>query len=112
VACPYFVPIEKRDSRLAFRLPLGAFWVGECAADGGVRPPENFQLNECNFGYTKGQCPRFPRDAEVDAVRFSRRGKERLFILEKDHVPVRFGPIEEVEPGTILEKLAQAWNGT
>jgi hypothetical protein len=112
VACPYFVPLEKRAERFSFRLPLGAFWIGECAADGGARAAEDFQLNECNYGYSRGQCPRFPSNAEWDAVRFTRRGEALLFILEKDHAPVRFGPLETIEPGTILEKQARAWNGT
>lgn len=111
MACPYFVPREKRAERLAFRLPLGAFWVGECGATGGEQPAEDFQLNECNFGYARARCARFPANGEADAVRFTRRGEERLFILERDHAPVRFGPVENIEPGTILEKQAQAWNG-
>lgn len=111
MACPYFVPVEKREDRLAFRLPLGAFWTGECGASPGERPSEDVQRNECNFGYARGTCPRFPADAEADAVRFTRRGEERLFILEKDHAPVRFGRVESIERGTILEKQARAWNG-
>lgn len=110
MACPYFVPEEKRPDRVTFRLPLGAFWLGHCSAAVDERPPESFQLNECNFGYARGRCSRFPAEAEVDAVRFNRRGEDRMFILEKDHVPVRFGPIEAIEPGTILEKQARAWS--
>jgi hypothetical protein len=111
VACPYFLPLERREERLAFRLPLGAFWTGECGAGPRETPADEFQLNECNFGYVRGRCPRFPPDAEADAVRFTRRNGERLFILEKDHAPVRFGPIAAIERGTILEKQARAWIG-
>lgn len=112
VACPYFVPLLRLSEPGTHRLPLGAYWLGECAAGPGESPSEAFQREYCNFGYAEGQCARFPAQAEADAVRFTRRGKERLFILEKNHSPVRFGPLETIAPGSILEKQAQAWNGT
>ena len=95
-----------------FRMPLGAFWTGRCGLEPDEQPNEDFQLNECNFGYVRGRCPQFPEAADADAVRFSCRGEERLFILEKDHVPVRFGPLREIEPATLLEKQAKAWSMT
>jgi hypothetical protein len=99
---------------LGFRVPLGAFWIGECRAAGaqGVKPDEDTQLDCCNFGYSRGRCPRFPAAAEVDAVRFTRRGEQCLFILEKEHYPAKFGPLNEIEPGSLLEKQAQAWIST
>ncbi len=99
---------------MAFRLPLGAFWLGECRAPkhAGFVPDDETQLDCCNFGYVRGKCPRFPAEADCDAARFVRRGDAVLFILEKAHVPERFGPVSTIEPDSVLEKQAQAWNWT
>lgn len=95
------------------RLPLGAFWSGTChATEPCTHPDEETQLDCCNFGYARGRCPHFQGESEADAVRFTRRGAESLFILEKEHAPLRFGQLVQIEPGSILEKQAKAWNHT
>ncbi len=75
-------------------------------------PDEDHQLSCCNLGYARGACPAFPPKAEADAVRFADRPAGPLFILEKEHVPVRFGPVGEIEPGSLLDRQRQAWNTT
>ncbi len=111
MACPFFEPQQKSSKLVTLRLPLGAFWTGVCrAAEPAIVPDEDTQLDCCNFGYVQGRCPHFPGNFEVDAVRFTRRGDESLFILEKENAPLRFGPLSGIEPGSILEKQAQAWN--
>jgi hypothetical protein len=104
--CPCFLPRERSPRAVGFRLPLGAFWLGECAAGGA--PDEQMQLDECNFGNTL-DCPHLPPDREADAVRFDAWRGETLFILEKDHAPVRWGSAETIAPGTALHRQYTAW---
>jgi hypothetical protein len=106
VPCPYFLPAARSARRPGFRLPLGAFWTGACTSGGD--PGERTQLDDCNFGNAL-HCPHLPADREADAVRFDTWRGERLFILEKDHAPVRWGSIESIEPGTVLDRQANAW---
>lgn len=95
------------------RLPLGVFWIGECrAAVTAFQPEEDTQLDCCNFGYAQGRCPRFPGGSSADAVRFTKQAAGAMFILERNHVPVRFGPLTAIETGSILERQSQAWNST
>lgn len=112
MACPFFEPQKKSSRSTTLRLPLGSFWEGVCHSrtEGVWTPDEETQLDCCNFGYAQGRCAHFPADAEADAVRFVCRKGETLFILEKEHVPFRFGPVSEIEPESILEKQTRAWN--
>lgn len=66
------------------------------------------QLERCNLGYAL-QCPHLPPEREADAVRFSQRLDGPMFILEKDHRPVRWDGLAAIEPGTVLSTQAQAW---
>ncbi len=106
VPCPYFEPQTKSRRAVAFRLPLRAFWLGRCTAGG--TPDEDTQLEHCNLGYAL-PCPHLPPDREADAVRFSERPDGPMFILEKDHRPVRWDGLATIEPGTVLSTQAQAW---
>lgn len=96
MACPYFVPEEKAQhpSRpLPARSPLGGLYRGTCDADPAHRPDADELYDFCNTGYARGLCSHFPVDAEADAVRFSEHRGKLLFVLERDHSPVRHGEI-------------------
>lgn len=64
-------------------------YAGGCAAPGASGVPD---AERCNFGYARGLCASFPAEAAVDAVRFSYRGGELLYILERDYSPMEHGP--------------------
>jgi hypothetical protein len=88
--------------------------TGGSAPDMSVRmsrqdPAEEFQLEYCNRGYAGNHCPRFPAAAEADAVRFAAGPAGTLFILEKEHRPVRFGQVSGIEPGSLLDRQRIAW---
>ncbi len=98
MACPFFEPRTKLGEGPldpAPRLPLREAWDGVCVVDLEA-PAEQEQREICNTGYARGRCPRFPSNAEADAVRFSAAldadGALRVvFILERDHAPLRHG---------------------
>jgi hypothetical protein len=94
MACPYFVPEQKMQhaSRPApARSPLGALYRGLCQAAPDYSPSQDEMYDFCNFGYARGSCRQFPVEAEADAVRFTMHREQLLFILERDHAPVRHG---------------------
>ena len=110
MACPYFVPREKsvHPSRPApARSPLGGLYSGTCDADPFHIPGADELYHFCNVGYARGLCPQFPIDAEADAVRFTLHRERLLFVLEKDHAPVRHGEL----PGTggVLDAQGRAF---
>jgi hypothetical protein len=77
---------------------LGEAWAGVCVAPGfaSQEPAEQEQREICNTGYARGRCHRFPLNAEADAVRFSAsRDGGILYVLEKDHAPVRHGQVSD-----------------
>jgi len=89
------------------RLPLGRAWAGVCVAPGFVseEPEETEQREICNIGYARGRCGRFPSNAEVDAVRFSAdRDGGLVYILEKNHAPVRHGQVSDLLESTLLRQ--------
>jgi hypothetical protein len=45
----------------------------------------------CNFGYARLECEAFPSDGEADAVRFATLDGKLIYILEKNHSPIRQG---------------------
>jgi hypothetical protein len=99
VACPFFEPRQKRETgpwTHAPRLPLGAEFSGVCRSRPGEphAPPEEHQRDLCNCGYARGRCSDFPADTEPDAVRFSWNAHLLVYILEKDHAPLRHGVLE------------------
>jgi hypothetical protein len=51
----------------------------------------------CNFGYARQCCEAFPKEAEVDAVRFTTLDGSVIFILERDYMPVRYGNADMLE---------------
>jgi hypothetical protein len=110
MACPFFEPRTKLgDGPLdpPPRLPLGQAWSGVCVAPGFTsQEPEETELREiCNTGYARGRCGRFPSNAEADAVRFSAdRDGTLVYILEKDHAPVRHGRVSDLLASPLLEQ--------
>ena len=107
MACPYFVPQQKapHPSRpLPARTPLGALYGGACDADALHQPDADELYDCCNVGYARGRCSHFPETAEADAVRFSLHRDKLLYVLEREHAPVRFGEV----PATAGVLAAQA----
>lgn len=99
MACPYFLPGERRDDLLwpfPSRLPLGAGFGGQCSAPGheGATPTDDELKNGCNLGYAR--CPRLPEQREADCVRYivSLDSRERIVVTwssERLHAPRRWG---------------------
>jgi hypothetical protein len=86
MACPYFYPLTKAEvDKQPARAPLGVLYRGQCEK-GGTADRE-----VCNFGYAARECDAFPLDAEADAVRFACLDGKLIYILEKNHSPVRYG---------------------
>ncbi|HZT34021.1 MAG TPA: hypothetical protein VFA33_29285 [Bryobacteraceae bacterium] len=100
MACPYFYPVARLDwASGATAMPLGDAWTGNCEADPEqpIQPREDALIPLCNLGYAHA-CPRFPRGAPADAVRFSvirdQNGLVSIcYVLERDHAPVEHGSL-------------------
>ena len=107
MACPFFEPRQKLDPgpwTHIPRLPLGAAYSGVCRARPGQahEPSEDHQRELCNCGYARGRCSDFPPNAAADAVRFSAKSAHVIvYILEKDHAPLRHGVLEF--PAAVVE---------
>lgn len=93
--CPYFWPSAPDPARRAARAPLGVIHTGTCTLGGSLSDPEL-----CNFGYARDSCIHFPPDAPADAVRFDRD----VYILERNHLPVEFGVVNNSNPGATIER--------
>jgi len=117
MCCPYFSPLEARtvaeDTRHSM-LPLGGFWYGTCGAEGFTddkkRSSVLLDLRCCNLGYARGQCTRFPKDGEADAVRFtiSSDGPESVglyYVIERDHLPFAHGRLTYSRTARSIEQL-------
>ena len=88
-------------------MPLKQAWKGVCVAPGFAshEPEETEQREFCNTGYARGRCGRFPLNAEADAVRFSVGCDGAIvYILEKDHSPVRHGTVTDQLESPLLEQ--------
>ena len=124
MCCPYFSPVEARtaaeDARHSM-LPLGGFWSGTCVAEPDINTSQDLRC--CNLGYARGQCSRFPKDAEADAVRFTISSDVAdsiglYYVIERDHEPFAHGPLQysrsarsipELPTGDRLARQAQAY---
>jgi hypothetical protein len=109
MACPWFKPTSEADfaSRpRPARAPLGSIFTGVCELRQTV-PSESLLFGACNFGYGRGSCPSFPADSESDAVRFTAVGERTVWILERDHSPVRYGSCDGPFPSAAVEQQAQ-----
>jgi hypothetical protein len=114
MACPWFNPLREADLAARprpARAPLGTVFDGTCEAhaEAAFRPSDDLLYGLCNFGYGRGRCPVFPADSECDAVRFTAVGNRTVWILERDHAPVRHGSFDEPFPTPLLERQAQAF---
>jgi hypothetical protein len=106
MACPFFVPEAVTDQLRAARAPLGRVYSGTCQASAEPGTPPDASLEHCNFGYGRGGCPRFPADALVDAVRFTRYKGEFLYVLERECTPVEHGRASTLDPASIVGRQA------
>ncbi|HZQ91237.1 MAG TPA: hypothetical protein VFA60_05540 [Terriglobales bacterium] len=103
MACPYFLPSEKRDDLLwphPARLPLGSGFGGSCCAAGheGEQLRDDELKSNCNIGYARN-CPRLPAERAADAVRYAvaLESDGRLVIswcAERDHAPAAHGRVD------------------
>ena len=86
-------------------LPLGEWWTGVCHAAPGAPQAESGAAGgsgcdtNCNFGYARGKCARFPEGEGPDAVRFTVSSHERAailidYVVERDHYPFAHGRLE------------------
>jgi hypothetical protein len=99
MACPYFYPVEARAG--SAMLPLGDWWKGVCHAVAGA-PQEAGASGcdtNCNLGYARGECARFPKGEGPDAVRFTISSHESTviriyYVVERDHHPFAHGRLE------------------
>jgi hypothetical protein len=103
MACPYFYPMEAHAASAT--LPLGAWWKGVCHAAPGAPQAEAGAAGgtvcdtNCNLGYARGACARFPAGEGPDAVRFTISGHEGTliriyYVLERGHHPFAHGRLE------------------
>ena len=100
MACPYFYPVERFEDGAWLkppRLPLGDPCRGACHAATGTAELSLDELRAfCNVGYARGNCTRFPADAEADAIRFSIAEDhggivDVIYIFEREYGPLRHG---------------------
>jgi len=99
--CPYFEPrtVRKVARFEGVRLPLIDEYEGLCHAGGkGTCEPEASQLAQCNHGYARGMCARFPQNLASSAMRYSvtsRTAEEitLIWVEEQDHTPARWGTL-------------------
>jgi len=103
-------------------LPLGGFWSGTCEAEPDINVPLDL-LRCCNLGYARGQCARFNRDGDPDAVRFTISNDQAdsvgvYYVIERDHAPFAHGRLEysrasrsfqQNPPGDRLARQAHAY---
>jgi hypothetical protein len=78
-------------------LPLGDWWNGACRA--APDTPATTCDTNCNFGYARGVCARFPAGEGPDAVRFTISSHEGptvriYYVVERDHHPFAHGRLE------------------
>jgi hypothetical protein len=106
MACPFFAPEAVTDRLRVARAPLGGIYTGVCEAGPQPAVPQDDVIECCNFGYGRGECPRFPAGAFADAVRFTRYKSELIYVLEKDHTPVEHGRVSHLDPATCLGRQA------
>ena len=103
MACPYFYPVEAHAGSAL--LPLGAWWKGVCHAAPGAPQAEagaaagSFGGTNCNLGYARGECARFPAGEGPDAVRFTISSHDGAairiyYVVERDHHPFAHGRLE------------------
>ena len=106
MACPFFAPEAVSDVLRAARAPLGRVYIGACEAGPEPATPGLELLEHCNFGYGRGECPRFPADAAIDAVRFTRYKGELIYVLERECTPVEHGNISALDSASIIGRQA------
>jgi hypothetical protein len=106
MACPFFLPEAVTDLVLVARAPLGRVYSGTCGAGAEQSTPPVTSIEHCNFGYGRGECPLFPMDAAIDAVRFTRYKGEFIYVLERECTPVEHGRASALDPASIAGRQA------
>lgn len=125
MACPYFYPVARFESRpwtVPPRVPLGDAFFGECRAPGATQPDESRMRELCNVGYGRYGCELFPADSSADAVRFhvaKDTGKliQIQYVFEKDCWPMECGTFDHhvtrgfssAPAGDTLRRQAEAY---
>jgi hypothetical protein len=102
MACPYFMPAIVSGELRAARAPLGRVYTGACHAGPEPVTVAHDVLEQCNFGYARGVCPRFPDAAAADAVRYTRYQGRLLYVIEREHTPIEHGLGTALDPATTL----------
>lgn len=109
--CPFFFPLRRAEQLTGpepGRAPLHAIHDGTCRASGEERQPALEVLERfCNFGYGRRGCEWFPADGRADAVRFSHRGDQVIYVLEKDCFPLEHGLASD--GGEILRRQVEVF---
>ena len=109
--CPFFFPLQRAEMLNGIepaRAPLHAIHQGLCRASDEERVPTLEVLEQyCNFGYGKRGCEWFPATADADAVRFSYRGGEVVYIVERDCFPIRHGSINTAD--SVIRRQAEVF---
>lgn len=105
-------------------MPLGDIWSGVCQAQAGApfQPDEQALSEQCNMGYARGKCPRFPDRPAADAVRFLIvRDQDEIiqvdYAAERDHLPHAVGVLKYSQADgafvgaehSLLERQARAY---
>jgi len=82
-------------------LPLGDVWTGVCCAvaDHPWQPDDSRLYRQCNLGYVRETCERFPHEEGPDAIRFNISGDNEstvriAYVIERDHHPFAHGSLE------------------
>jgi hypothetical protein len=125
MACPFFHPAAQDFVDAPGWHPLGDAHRGACQADpcGSFQPSDGMLRDLCNLGYAARQCPRFPANADADAVRFTVARDEGgvigiYYVAEKNHLPQSHGPLEYsrdtgaftlAHTNAILQRQAEAY---
>lgn len=110
MACPFFEPqaVAANPRHANARLPLIQEYDGAChaAAEPFTAPPEH-RFSNCNHGYSRAACGRFPIAETRSALRYtvvkdSGGVLEIICIEERDHTPVAWHPARfSVETGLL-----------
>jgi hypothetical protein len=110
MACPFFEPVKAASVQRhpGARLPLIREFEGFCHASGeGVPAPAEMQFQQCNHGYSRGECASFPAIETRSCFRYTALSEtldclEVLCIDETDHTPTAWQIVRyRVATGTI-----------
>jgi len=102
-----FAKLKAYKRRMGWSFPWASSLGSDFNFDFNVSLTEEQQRDACNWGYVSNRCDRFPQDSPVEAVRFYMSEEKLVCILEKNHVPTKFGVLESDDE--VLQSQAQAF---